>query len=89
MAKRITIKQYERIAEDHNKHNSYDNYTWKDVIYEEVLNGNNIKADFDRMSKRETLMIIDWVASMLISGIKNRVCETIYKVAMTSLEERI
>lgn len=88
MAKRITIKQYERIAEDHNKHNSGDNYTWEDVMYDEVLCGNNIKRDLDRMSKRETLEVIETAADHLINGF-DKTWNTIYKTALTSLEVRL
>ena len=88
MAKRITIKQYERIAEDHNKHNSDDNYTWEDVMYDEVLCGNNIKRDLDRMSKRETLEVIETAADHLING-WDKTWNTIYKTALTSLEVRL
>lgn len=88
MAKRITIKQYERIAEDHNKHNSCDNYTWEDVMYDEVLCGNNIKRDLDRMSKRETLEVIETAADHLINGF-DKTWNTIYKSALTSLEGRL
>ena len=86
--KRITIKQYERIAEDHNKHNSGDNYTWEDVIYDEVLCGNNIKRDLDRMSRRETLEVIETAADHLINGF-DKTWNTIYKTALTSLEVRL
>ena len=88
MAKRITIKQYERIAEDHNKHNEGDNYTWEDIMYDEVLCGNNIKRDLDRMSKRETLEVIETAADHLIMGY-DKTWNTIYKTALTSLEVRL
>jgi uncharacterized protein YecT (DUF1311 family) len=88
MAKRITIKQYERIAEDHNKHNSGDNYTWEDIMYDEVLCGNNIKRDLDCMSKRETLEVIETAADHLINDF-DKTWNTIYKTALTSLEERL
>ena len=87
--KRVTIRQYELIAEDHNKHNEGDNYTWEDVMYNEVLCGNNIKADLDRMSKKEVLKVIDWAASSIITGPYDRTYHSIYKVAMTSLEGRL
>lgn len=86
--KRITIKQYERIAADHNKHNEYDNYTWEDVMYDEVLCGNNIKRDLDRMSKKETLIVIETAADHLIEGY-DKTWRTIYQSALTSLEERL
>lgn len=88
MAKRVTIKQYERIAEDHNKHNSGDNYTWEDIMYDEVLCGNNIKRDLDRMSKIETLEVIETAADHLINGF-DKTWNTIYKTALTSLEARL
>lgn len=86
--KRITIKQYERIADDHNKHNSCDCYTWEDVMYNEVLCGNNIKRDLDRMSKRETLIVIETAADHLIDNF-DKTWYTIYKSALTSLEVRL
>ena len=86
--KRITIRQYERIAEDHIKHNSGDNYTLEDVMYDEVLCGNNIKRDLDRMNKRETLVVIETAADHLISGY-DKTWYTIYRTALTSLEVRI
>ena len=86
--KRVTLRQYELIAEDHNKHNSGDNYDWEDVMYEEVLCGNNIKADLDRMSKRETLIVIETAADHLIMGF-DKTWNTIYKSALTSLEVRL
>ena len=86
--KRITLRQYERIAEDHNKHNSGDNYDWEDVIYDEVLCGNNIKRDLDRMSRRETLDVIETAADHLIGGF-DKTWYTIYKTGLTSLEERL
>ena len=86
--KRITLRQYERIAEDHNKHNSGDNYDWEDVMYDEVLCGNNIKRDLDRMSKRELLIVIETSADHLING-WDKTWNTIYKTALTSLEQKI
>lgn len=86
--KRITLRQYERIAEDHNKHNSGDNYDWEDVMYDEVLCGNNIKRDLDRMSKKETLIVIETAANHLIEC-WDKTWDTIYKTALTSLEQRL
>ena len=85
---RITIKQYERIAEDHNRHNSGVNYTWEDVMYDEVLCGNNIKRDLDRMSKRDLLQVIETSADHLIRYF-DKTWNTIYKSALTSLEVKL
>ncbi len=86
--KRITIRQYARIAEDHNKHNEYGNYTWEDVMYNEVLCGNSIKRDLDLMSKRETLQVIEVAADHLINNFDS-VWYTIYNVAKSSLGARL
>ena len=87
--KRITIKQYERIAEDHNRHNEGDNYTWEDVMYTEVLCGNNINRDLDRMSKRETLEVIETAVHHVINNCFDKVWLTIYIKALTSLKARL
>lgn len=88
--KRVTLAGLNRIAEDHNKHNSGDNWSWEDVLYEECLNGNNIKRDFDRMSKKELLIVIDWAVTYMPSfdGV-DRIYQSIYKCAMTSLENKL
>lgn len=46
-----------RIAEDHNKHNCEDNWTWKDVIFGWIENGNVSYSnnDFNHMSKKRDI----------------------------------
>jgi hypothetical protein len=90
MAKRVTLRQYSMIAEDHNKQNRDDNYTWEDIIYNEVLCGNNIEGDFDKMSKKELLIIIDWAVACMphFDGV-DRTYQTIYKTAMSSLRKKL
>lgn len=90
---RVTLKGLNRIAEDHNKHNANDDWNWKDVIYEECLCGNNVKTDFDRMSKKETLKVLDWASwyrfDEEIPMSAQLVYRKIYDAAFVSLMERL
>lgn len=93
--KRVTLKSLDRIAEDHNKQNRDrgDNWTWEEVIFEECLNGNDIKKDFVHMSKKETLIVMDWASSykdwLDIDPSTRRIYKEIYDAAKDSLMERL
>ena len=87
---KYTIKGLQRIADDHNRHNQGDNWDWFEVIYEEFINGNNIKRIFDCMSRKETLKVIDRCVNEHDSHwFDDSTLGDIYKVAITSLEERL
>ena len=94
--KRVTLKGLNRYAEDHNKQNSGDNWTWEDVIFywAECGNMNNINDDLDHMSKKETLIVLDWaVRCRLYWKASNssycQIYEKIYRAAKDSLMERL
>ena len=91
--KRVTLKGLNRIAEDHNKHNSGDNWSWEDVIYNECLCGHNVKEDFDKMSKKETLIVMDWAAfykdGESCTWEERKIYQKIYDAAKDSLMERL
>lgn len=90
--KRVTLKGLNRIAEDHNRHNMYDDWTWRDVIYEQCLNGNDVKEDFDHMSRKELFIVVCWAARNYndeLSASDRRVWGYIYNAAKDSLMRRL
>ena len=60
---------------------------WFDLLMYWSICGTNMKAEFDSMSKKETLRVID----ECVSNKSYDTCDlmSLYKIAMTSLEERI
>ena len=93
--KRVTLKGLNRYAEDHNKQNSGDNWTWEDVLFYWAECGNmvNVRDDLDHMSKKETLIVMDWAAHYCFDSTEpirqQKTYFKIYDAAKDSLMERL
>lgn len=91
--KRTTIKSLQRIAEQENANNTELGWhmDWFDLLmYWLVCGCTDMKAEIDSMSRKEALKVIDeCVLHVEASSYENRDLMDLYKIAMTSLEERL
>lgn len=91
--KRMTIKGLQRMAEEENANNQELGWhmNWFDLLMYWLVCGNtNMKAEFDTMSKKETLRVIDEAILHIGNGAYDKQdLMDLYAIAMTSLEERL
>lgn len=91
--KRETIKSLQRMADEENANNTQLGWhmNWFDLLMYWLECGNmNMKREFDSMSKRDTLRVIDECIMHIGNGAYDKSdLMDLYKIAMTSLEERI
>ena len=91
--KRVTLKGLNRYAEDHNKQNRDDNWTWEDVLYYWAECGNNMSEYMNAMSKKETLIVMDWAAHYCFADdvflSQQRIYKELYDAAKDSLMNRL
>ena len=90
---RTTIKSLQRMADEENANNTQLGWhmDWFDLLMYWLECGyTNMKAEFDSMSKKDTLRVIDEAVMHIDNGAYDtRDLMVLYKIAMTSLEERI
>lgn len=90
--KRTTIKGLQFYADDHNKHNSSDDWDWFDVImyWTECGNMNNVRTDIESMSKIDTLKVIErCVDNVNCSQYEDSYLMRVYNYALASLKEKL
>ena len=91
--KRTTIKSLERMAKEENANNTELGWriNWFDLLMYWLECGNtDMKAELDSMSKKDTLRVIDECVMHINNGAYDTSdLKSLYKIAMTSLEERI
>mgnify|MGYP007056205486 CR=1 FL=1 len=84
-----SIKNLRNIA----KESGYE--SWQDYIYEYCLNGNSVRSLCDKMSKGDTLTVIDATVAKIIDVANNSwywnldVLQKIYLGAYCSLADRL
>lgn len=90
---RTTIKSLQRMADEENANNTQLGWhmDWFDLIMYWLECGyTNMKAEFDSMSKKDTLRVIDEAVMHIDNGAYDtRDLMDLYKIAMESLEERL
>ena len=90
---RTTIKSLQRMADEENANNTQLGWhmDWFDLLMYWLECGyTNMKAEFDSMSKKDTLRVIDEAVMHIDNGAYDtRDLMDLYKIAMTSLEERL
>ena len=81
---RYTIKELTRMA------NANESSDWFDQLYYWMANGyQDMMYVFNHMSKKETLQVIDRCHQEMLIADDYSVYESIYKCALTSLENRL
>ena len=90
---RTTIKSLQRMADEENANNTQLGWhmDWFDLLMYWLECGcTNMKAEFDSMSKKDTLRVVDEAVMHIDNGAYDtRDLMDLYKIAMTSLEERL